>query len=230
MRLRSLSLVLVAAPLLTPSAGVGQGIVIDQGRFSVTLNGRAAGSEDFTIRRAGIGRDDAIFANAVVALDANERQEVRPLLRATPPEGIAESYQVEVTGPQPLRLRLQLARRRYVAQITSDLGEEHREFPAAAGTRILDRDVAHHYYFLRNVRPGSTTPVLEPRTRSRLTLEAVSVSEEELRLGRAVFQARRIEFSAGDATVTAWYDQLGRVLRVEIPARGYVAERTDVAR
>jgi hypothetical protein len=27
-----------------------------------------------------------------------------------------------------------------------------------------------------------------------------------------------------------WFDALGRVLRVEIPSTGYVAERTDVLR
>ena len=222
-----------------PRPATGQGIVVDQGRFDVSLNGRNAGTEEFTIRRTGIGRDDAIFANAVVVLNRDGGQEIHPVLRATPPDGVVTCspnltvcYQVEVTGPEALELLLSKSRagRRYVAVINSELGEEHREFPALAGTRVLERDVAHLYYFLRDAREGSIIPVLEPRSRARLSLETGAWTDEELRVGPGVVLARRVEFSAGEDRRTVWFDRLGRVLRVSIPAQGYVAERTDLLR
>jgi hypothetical protein len=52
--------------------------------------------------------------------------------------------------------------------------------------------------------------------------------EESLQLGPNVVDARRVELSAGDDRRIVWFDRLGRVLRVSIPARGYVAQRTDL--
>jgi hypothetical protein len=224
-------LLTATALLLHPRAGATQGVVVDQGRFAVSLDGRSAGTEDFTIRRAGIGREDAIFANGVVQLRRDGRsQEVRPLLRATPPDGVATGYQVEVTGVDSLSLRLSRVGRRYVAVINSAVGEEQREFPAEADTRILEKDVAHLYYFLKDTRAGSTTPVLEPRTRSRITLQTGAATDEDLQVGQSVVPARRVDFSSGSDVRTVWYDRLGRVLRVSIPSQGYLAERTDLLR
>ena len=219
------------ASLAAPAEGLAQGVVVDQGRFAVTLDGESAGFEDFTIRRAGLGGDAAIFANGTITLTrAGGAQQILPLLRAIPPDGIASQYQVEVTGVEPLDLRLRLAQRRYVAVIQSQLGEEQREFPAQPDTRIVDVDVAHHYYFLREVREGTVTPVLEPRLRGHLQLRAGAPEDEELRLGQTAVQARRIELSAGEDRRIVWFDRVGRVLRVEIPSRRYVAQRVDLLR
>jgi hypothetical protein len=222
---------LVAIVLAVPAPGAAQGVVVDQGRFAVSLDGASAGTEDFTIRRAGLGRDDAFFANATVTLTRDGRtQLMQPLLRAAPPDGAATEYQVEVTGVDALELRLRRAGRRFTAVIRSDVGEEQREFPADAATRVLEVDVAHHYYFLREALDGSVTPVLEPRLRGRAELVAESESEVQLRSGQTVVPARRVEFTSGEERRAVWFDRLGRVLRVEIPARGYVAERVDLLR
>ncbi len=214
---------------LAASAAAAQGVVVDQGQFSVSVAGQRVGTEDFTIRRAGFGRDDAIFANGVVSLTGEGGpQEIRPLLRAVPPDGVVAGYQVEVVGQDGLELQLTRAGRRYVAVLRSALGEEDREFQARADTRILDRDVAHHYYFLKDIREGGTAHALEPRSRSQTNLTAGPSVEEDLLLGRNVVTARRVEFDASGDLRIVWFDRLGRVLRVEIPARDYVAERLDL--
>jgi hypothetical protein len=230
MRLTAALVLFVASPLLVPSPARAQGVVVDQGRFSVSYHGQPAGTEDFSIRRAGMGPDDAIFANATVALNRDGgAQEVRPLLRATP-AGVAIEYQIEVVGAGALELGMQRVARRYVATIRSESGEEQREFPAGMQTRILERDVAHFYYFLRETAPGSVTPIIEPRTRSRLELTTGTPVDEQITLGSASVAARRVDYTSGSDRRTVWFDALGRVLRVEIPATGYLAERTDVLR
>jgi hypothetical protein len=137
---------------------------------------------------------------------------------------------VEVVGADALELGLRRTGRRYVATIRSGLGEEQREFPAEAETRILEADVAHLHYFLRDAVAGSVTPVIVPRTRARLDLTAGPAVEEDLHVGATVVAARRIEFTSAEGRRIVWFDRLGRVLRVEIPETGYVAERTDVLR
>jgi hypothetical protein len=39
-----------------------------------------------------------------------------------------------------------------------------------------------------------------------------------------------VDFTSGEERHAVWFDRLGRVLRVEVPARGYVAERVDLLR
>ncbi|MDH3205287.1 MAG: hypothetical protein OEO79_01665 [Gemmatimonadota bacterium] len=232
---RSLAAVLVGLVLSGPSRAMAQGVVVDQGVFAVTLAGRAAGTEEFTIRRAGLNRDDALFATATVNLrrDGADHQ-VRVLLRATPTDGIPKCegaepcFQVDVEGPEALSLRLGLSGRRYVARIVHPGGEEIREFPAAAQTRVLEADVAHLYYFLKDVQEGVVCPVISPRHRERASLLAGPWVNEQIQLGPNVVQARRVEFSAGDDLRIVWFDRLGRVLRVSVPARGYMAQRTDL--
>ncbi|MEX2466915.1 MAG: hypothetical protein WD995_08390 [Gemmatimonadota bacterium] len=215
--------------LAFPIAARSQGIAVDEGRFAIEIAGRSVGTEDFTIRRAGIGRDDAFFANAVITQGASvDRQEITPLLRATPPSGVVAGYQVKVTGRDPLDFQMTLVGQRYVAIARSQRGDEEREFPARETTRILDRDVAHHYYFLRDAREGERIHVIEPRTRTQTTLIVERRSEDELTLDGRTTPARRLEFNVDEQVRIAWYDRLGRVLRVEIPALGYVAERTDL--
>lgn len=222
----------VSAVLLAVSAPAtvrGQGIVVDEGRFQITISGRAVGTEDFSIRRAGIGRDDAFFANAVISQGTSaERQEISPLLRATPPDGVIAGYQVKVTGHDALDFQMTRVGNRYVAVARSPGGDEEREFPARDTSRILDRDVAHHYYFLRDAREGARLHVIEPRTRTQTTLVVERRSDEEILLGGRNTPARRLEFTVDGQVRIAWYDRLGRVLRVEIPALGYVAERQDL--
>ena len=208
----------------------GQGAVVDQGRFVVLVAGREVGSEEFVIRRAGLGSGDAIFASGVVTQRMGaENQEVRPLLRVTPLDGTAESYQVTVSGREAVDIRIARSGRRYVATIRTAAGDEDREFQARPETRVLELDVAHHYYFLRSMRDGREGHVLVPRTRSQLTLVASEGVSEELRLGPNVVSARKVVFTAGgEDRRIVWFDRQGRVLRVEIPASRYVAERTDL--
>lgn len=231
----ALAVAAIACLVVEPRGLTAQGVVVDEGTFTVSVNGRAVGTEEFTIRRAGLNRDEAVFATATVDLRKNgERQQVRTLLRAEPDtdlpkcEGTEPCYQVDVEGVEAMSLRLGLSGRRYVARMVTSAGEEIREFPAATGTRILELDVAHLYYFLRDVPEGTSTPVLIPRERARASLTPGPATTEEIQLGPNVVEARRVEFASGDDRRTVWYDRLGRVLRVSIPAKGYVAERTDL--
>jgi hypothetical protein len=206
-----------------------QGVIVDQGRFEIRVGGRPAGSEEFVIRRAGLGSGDALFANGTVSLTSPDRQEIRPLLRVQPLSGAAEEYQVTVQGAEATEIRLGRAGRRYVATIRSEAGAEDREFQARPETRILDQGVAHHYYFVRSEREGREISVLEPRSRRQFTLVAGAATTEDLRLGPNIVTARRVSFTGqGTAERVVWFDRQGRVLRVEISSEGYVAQRSDL--
>lgn len=222
---------LATALPLFPASAAAQGVVVDQGTFALRVGGVDAGTEEFVIRRAGLGSGDALFASGVVSLQSPGVRQIRPLLRVQPLTGTAEEYQVSVTGEDASEIRLGLVTgsRRYVASVRSAAGAEDREFQARPNTYVLEAEVAHHYYFLRGERPGRDAFALEPRSRRQLTLPVSSAVDEELRLGPNVVNARRVTFAAGtEDERIVWYDRQGRVLRVEVPSLTYVAERTDL--
>lgn len=221
---------LAAAALFAPLGASAQSVVVDEGTFSVTLGGGNAGTERFTIRRAGVGDDAIVIANAVIEIRGPAGAlELRPLLEATPLDDASSNYQLKVSGAESAELSVRLAGRRYVARIQTGAGEEEREFLARPGTRIVEEGAAHHYYFLRGVRQGATVPVIEPRTRRQFQLVASAVEDDEVRIGASSVPARKVTFTAGSDERHAWYDGQGRLLRVEIPSLGYVAQRTDLA-
>jgi hypothetical protein len=212
-----------------PHAVGGQSVVVDEGTFAVTIAGRSAGSESFTIRRAGIGSDAVVVANAVVRIDTAEGVlELRSLLETLLPDGAASKYQLKITGAESTDVTLALAGRRFVSLIRTQRGEEEREFLARPETRIIEEGVAHQYYFLGSVREGSAAHVLEPRTRRQIRLVASAWVDQALDLGTTQVPARRVVFTAGEEERIVWFDRQGRVLRLEIPSRSLVAERTDL--
>ena len=210
--------------------GLGaQSVVVDQGTFSVSMGGEVIGREEFSIRRAGLGRTAAYFARGAVTLSLDgESQELRPLLSTHAPDGAADAYQLKVTGIDASEVVLNLVGPRFVSNFRSAAGEEEREFSASPHTRIVERLVAHHYYFLGNVSEGAQVPVIEPSSRLVMNLVAGAWVDEELRLGPNPVDARKIVFRDGEQERVVWFDLQGRVLRVEIPALRYVAERQDL--
>jgi hypothetical protein len=205
-----------------PLAIGGQSVVVDEGTFAVTIAGQSAGSESFTIRRAGIGSDAVVVANAVVRIDTAEGvTELRSLLETLLPDGAASKYQLKMTGAEVSEVTLALAGRRFVSLIRTQRGEEEREFLARPETRIVEEGVAH-------LREGSAAPVLEPRTRRQIRLVASAWVDQVLDLGATQVPARRVVFTAGEEERIVWFDRQGRVLRLEIPSRSFVAERTDL--
>ena len=214
---------------LTPLSLMAQSVMVDEGTFSVQLAGMPAGTEEFTIRRAGIGEEATVIAQGVIHLDqANGTTGLHSLLRTLLPDGNVSDYQLKVSGVESAELSLWLDGRRYSARFRTLEGEEEREFLARPGTHLLEEGVAHHYYFLKDVREGSRTPILEPRTRKQMQLLASPAGEEEIRVGTTRVVARRVTFGTGDDARSVWFDAQGRVLRVEIPFLGYVAQRQDL--
>lgn len=228
-RVFAAGLAFLSAVALASSPASGQSVVLDEGTFRLWVDGTEAGTEEFTIRRAGMGADATIIAHAVVSLSVPAgARELRPVLEVLPDDGSASGYQLKISGAETTELSVNLAGRRYVSMLRSDVGEEEREFLARPRTRIIEPWVAHQYYFLRDAAAGAPLPVIEPRTRRQVQLTVGSVVEETLRIGSNDVPARKVTFDAGGETRVVWFDRQGRVLRVDVPALAYRAQRQDL--
>ena len=215
--------------IIVPLGLSAQSVVVDQGTFGLSIHGERIGSEDFIIRRAGLGNQAAFISRGVVVrtLDGAS-EEFTTLLRVTATEGTAAGYEFKSSRPVPVEIMLNASGPRYFSRFISGEGQEEREFRAKPGTRIVEQQVAHHLYFLGNVLKDSTVHVIEPLSRTDREFLVSTQQDEEIRLGRNRVLARRVIFTSADGDRIVWFDRQGRVLRVEIPIIGYLAEREDL--
>ena len=224
------TLVAAAALLLSlPFPIHGQNQPVDEGAFRLYVHGERAGREEFSIRQAGTGEQGRIILRGSVSLELPEgRLQLAPAAEAASGDLEVSAYQVKVSGIETTDIFVSLSGRRYLARIVSSRGEELREFRAGPGSVLLDDGVAHHHHlltpFLGSNSPVSVT-VLTPRAQSQVRMTLTPMGREEIRIGQDLRQARRFRLDGGEGPRDIWFDDQGRLLRVEIPSRGYVAER-----
>jgi hypothetical protein len=223
------------AMLLTAAMGGALGAQTgaeDEGTFEILVNGRPVGSEQFSIRQSGVGAGAEFIATGRVqvylptgSLDLTTR------LRSSGFQADPVSYEVTVGGEAPRRLVGSVGRGRFSSRIVTPVGEQLREFLASPGAIVLDEGVAHHAYFLARRTRSGPLPILIPRENRQVMAEVIDQGEERIAIrGTQVTAYRMIIRLEGSDDRHVWVDALGRLIRVEIPARGYAAIRTEIPR
>ncbi len=208
-----------------------QAVLLDEGSFVVEIGGRAIGTESFRIRRSGFGDNAQVIAQGTleIAGDAG-RQTIQSALGTVGIGMTLDAYQVKVTGAGELQVLLQRRGDRLVAETTSDAGVEEREYRRPSTRRptiILDRFMAHHYFFLgpyQNLGESSVS-IVRPRPGGQTEGVLRMASVEPLSVGDRTLQAQRLQLVLEGAIHELWLDSQNRVLRVEIPGEDYVAAR-----
>lgn len=205
---------------------------VDEGSFTVSVDGRTVGTEEFSIRQTGSGVNIETIATGRVQLNLPTGVlELTPRLRATGIQANPVAYEVTVGGDSPRRIIGSLGGGRFSARIVGQTGEQLREYVASSGAIVLDDAVAHHYYFLaRRIRNG-TIPVIIPRENRQVMTTVSDHGEEVVTIGGTSHNLFRLTVRPeGGTERRVWVDALNRVIRVEIPETNYVAVRTTVPR
>lgn len=225
---RATPLIIFLSALL-PSTRAEAQAAVDEGAFRLLIGGQEVGRETFSIRRAGSSADAVIIAQGRVSLDAGPTpEEVATKLQVSGMALRPTAYELTVRGDEPRRILGQVVGGRVSARIISPGGEALREYLASDGAVLVDESVAHHYYFLARRLDGAPlrVPLLVPRLSRQVSAQVSVIGIEALTIGNARIEARHAVVEApGSPTRHFWADQAGRVLRLEIPDRNYVAER-----
>ncbi|MBI4546006.1 MAG: hypothetical protein HY703_12470 [Gemmatimonadetes bacterium] len=226
---------LLAAALLTAAGWAGSGaaqtVSLDEGAFRLSVHGKPAGTESFSIRRNGSGALASVIAQGRIVLDtAAAGEEITALLEVAGPALRPSAYQVKLDGAESRRIAGRVVGGRFSAKILSPAGEMMREYLASDGAVLVDEGVAHHYYFLaQRLGDGKAqrVPLLIPRQSRQVMAQVTSRSVGPLDLEGSAVEARHLVIDLPDGvTHHVWVDRAGRVLRLEIPARAYRAVRT----
>jgi len=222
--------------LLAGLAGAlpAQTVTLDEGTFRLMVGGQEAGTENFTIRRNGGGESAVVIATGQVVLDAGRGgQQINADLQVAGPALRPAAYQVKVEGQDAQQIAGRVAGGRFSARIVSSSGEMMREYLASDGAVVADEGVAHHYYFVaqRVGSAGARVPIIIPRENRQVSAQVSASTKVAINIGGRSVQASRFSVTiAGAPERQVWVDDQGRVLRLEIPARNYVAERTSAPR
>lgn len=199
---------------------------LDRGSFTITVDGQRVGREDFSVSGTP-GASGTEFLSKASVVYGDRR--LNPSLWSDS-SGAPARYSVEVRGTTGSREQWtgRLARGRVSAQINSARGFSEKEYVVTDGALLLDEDVFHQYFFVAMRATQPTVTVVIPRRNAQLVLKVSEAGTERLTIGTASLDARHLVFTEPNgATRDVWVDQVGRVLKVAIPARSIVALRDD---
>ncbi|HEX6313485.1 MAG TPA: hypothetical protein VFZ73_01440 [Gemmatimonadaceae bacterium] len=222
------SLVLVATVFALHSPAEAQvGRIADQGSFTISMNGRTAGRENFRISAIGGGDITEYLARGEVTY--GDRRVTPELLRTTP-EGAVVEYKVTTrSGATTESWEGASARSRFGVRIVSARGTSVREHIIPAGAILLDDEVIHHHWFLvHRTRSGSIPVVVPRRSDVQARVSMTTVGDETLQIGNHGIPATHIRATVDGGEVhDIWVDKSGRLLKVALPGRNLVAVRDD---
>ncbi|MEQ1690448.1 MAG: hypothetical protein ABMA00_04135 [Gemmatimonas sp.] len=237
----------ISGLLLLPSLGVGvlsassafargqQAERLDVGSFTLFVNEQRAGREQFSMHRLA-GGDGAMLELRAESAIGDRRAAVR---LETDSVGTPMRYSVEERTGSTVTLRLggQRVRGRFATLARSTTGESAREYLLAPGALVLeDNGVLQYALLIRNrttVRGDSVvipvlTPIANRQGSARLSLLA---DNDTVVIAGSRRVALRWEVVTSDRELRLiWADADGRLLRIQIPARGFNALRDDVPR
>ncbi len=230
--LRGTSLVAILLAGGGVAEGHTQSAADDAGTFTVSVGGHAVGTEEFVIRQSGVGAAAEVVATGRVSLNLETGSlELVPRLRTTGFQADPVSYEVTVGGDSPRRITGTIGSGRFSARIVTASGEQMREYVASSGASVLDDGVAHHYYFLARRTRSGRVPILVPSENRQVMATVTDRGESRVNVNGAMVNLFHLVVTPdGGDERHVWVDALNRVIRVEIPARGYLAVRTEVPR
>jgi hypothetical protein len=208
---------------------------LDEGSFTITVNGQRAGREQFSIQQL-VSADGAIFELRSESAIADRRTAMR---LETDSAGTPVRYSVEERRGADLTLRLggQRVRGRFATLARSLTGEAAREYLLRPSAVVVEDDgIVQHALLLRGrtlaVNAGVTLPSLTPIANAQGVVRVVLEADDDVvAIAGARLPARRWRCVTNSGEVRLlWTDREGHLLRLTIPSRSLDALRDDVPR
>lgn len=219
----------LALGALAPTGAVSAQVsVVDQGTFSLFVNGSRVGREDFSIRETRGASRSAWVAQANIL-----RGETRHALVLTVDSaGLPLRFQRETReGTDVARTYAgELHGRIWSGRAIYDGGESARELRLPPDCFLTDGETIHQLWFVLRLGEGRPLTLLRPSgpTQQRAVVE--EQAPDRVALGLREIVARRWILRPPDGGETLWElwtDADGRLLRARQPSSGLEALRDD---
>lgn len=210
---RRLGTILGFLTLFAGAALHAQATVVDEGTFSILVDGTRVGREDFSIRRArGTSGDLVAQANRL------EGEVRRTVALTTDSAGAPQRFQMETRDAVSLLLSVDGERQRGIwsGRSMRAAGETARELRLATDTFVAEPDLIHHLWFLVRFAEGRPITLFAPSELSRSRVVVEEQAPDRVSLGLRELVARRwvVRNAESGATIwELWTDPMGRLLR-----------------
>jgi hypothetical protein len=200
-----------------------QGPVVDAGAFSISRDGAVVGREEFTVRRGRPSAPDGYtIATRASYPPTSPRVTLSPVVELGP-DSLPVQMQFDVFGDGKRRVYLQISPRRVTLRIVHPGGESARELPAPGPAVLVDDSVFALYALLP--RGIGALRALAARTGDGSAAQIINRGEGRTTLQGVAHTLQHVVLSVGGQSRDLWYDAQGRLMRVDLPATGLVAER-----
>lgn len=214
----------VLAALLLWAKGP-QGPVLDSGSFVISRGGVVVGREEFTVRRGRSSGPDGFTITATARYSVPRVNTLAPVLELGA-DSLPVQLQFDVSGETQARVYARFGPRRITVRVVRPSGESARELPASGRTLVADDSV----FALYAIRPApGPLEVLMPRNGQRAPAELVSLGTERTTLQGVSRQLEHWVLRGADER-HLWYDETGRLMRVDLPSLSLSAEREAAPR
>jgi hypothetical protein len=213
----------LAAMLL--GARAPQGPVVDAGTFVISRGGVVVGREEFTVRRGRSSGPDGFTITATARYTVPRTNTLAPVVELGA-DSLPVQVQFDVSGETQARVYARFGQRRITLRMVRPNGESAREFPSTGRTLVADDSV----FALYAIRPApGSLQVLAPRNGQRTPADLVSLGTEQTTLQGVARQLDHWVLRGPDER-HLWYDETGRLMRVDLPSLSLSAERESTPR
>jgi hypothetical protein len=202
---------------------------VDAGRFEIRLGDRVAGTETFAIRRQG--EQYMAVGRITIERDAESLRSVELGLRYDR-AFLPRRYELRTLEGRRARIVASRTGNRLRLTTSTEEGERVTEFLAGDRLLLVERNVAHHYYFvirhllLEEARPGFELEALVPAAGRAFPLTLRGTTRASVTIGDEEVTATRYDLTLGDEPVRVWVDRAKvRILQVAAPRRRWTATR-----
>lgn len=206
---------------------------LDQGTFIVRHDSLEVAREVFRLTAGPLGRAPAGCSCTIVTQARYDRH--RPVVGLSAivelgPDTQPRALQYDVTNGGAARILGERVRDRFTVRHLSRDSERARDFPTTGRIAVLDDSLFALYAAVAWLTPLTGPPVaftaVFARALRREALELRPLGPAETVVGGDLVTLEHLVVTGGAAGVVhVWIDPDGRLMKVEIPDRGWVAER-----
>ncbi len=209
-----------------PCADGSGAALLDSGTFVLSVGSREVGTESFVVLKG----DSRTLAQG--RIEMRDGRVLRTSLCITDSGGTSpHRYEASISGDDSASVRMVRLGGRLESRRQGFWGESLREYPGGPSTVVLENGVAHHYFVLREIlnRVGSeelyaVAPIADEAFAFQAGARQPSGSPpSEVDSGGA--GALRLQGADGRREV--WFDEFGRLIRIEIEKTGFAAVRAQ---
>jgi len=220
---------IIATTLACAGILPAQVTTIDEGSFTLYVKGEQVGREHFSIHRAPDAGGFSILAQSNVS--RGDRTLAAALRTDTLGRLLGYSLNIRDSSGANTSVSATISGGRVRVRVATAVGDASGEMRLDPQAVVLDEEVVHQYYFVARHLAAGHVQVLVPGKMARDSLRLGTRGQGPVEVGNGTVPGTHLTVVDGSGILTdLWVDRMGRVLRLAVPARNFVAVRDEPPR